>query len=173
MRTGAVLRQSLDRSGQALVAENGRVDAVSELPQLGDRLAELGLGLVEARGELAVLVASEPRAQEPQCQREADEPLLSAVVKVALEPPALGVARLDDAGARRAEILQLRARLGLQALVLEREARRRGDLLDELRIVEKVGPVEQERDGPAVANERRRGRPSRGAGSTARPRASA
>ena len=39
-----------------------------------------------------------------QVQGERDEPLLRAVVKVALEAPALGVRRSDDA---RARVLQL------------------------------------------------------------------
>ena len=53
------------------------------------------------RGEL--------RAREPQRQRERDEPLLGAVVQVALDPPPGRVARLDEprAGGR-----QLLARVG-------------------------------------------------------------
>jgi hypothetical protein len=39
--------------------------------------------------------------REPQRERERDEPLLRAVVEVALQPAALGIAGLDDAGARR------------------------------------------------------------------------
>ena len=38
-------------------------------------------------------------------QREGDEPLLRAVVQVSLEAAAFGVARLDDAGPRRRELL--------------------------------------------------------------------
>ena len=40
---------------------------------------------------------------DPQRQRERDEPLLGAVVQVALQPPALGQAGLDDPGARAAQ----------------------------------------------------------------------
>ena len=113
-------------------------------------------------------------AQESQREREPDEALLGAVVEIALEPAALGVARLDDAGPRRAQILELSPRLGLQALVLEREARRRRDLLDELGVVEEVGSVEDHRDGPALADERRRGATvQHERASTGRPRASA
>ena len=82
--------------------------------------------------------------------------LLSPVMEVALEPAPLGVASLDDPGARQAEILDLCARLGLEALVFESEPRRRRDLLDELRVVEQVGSMEEERDRAALAHEWRR-----------------
>ena len=52
-----------------------------------------------------------------QLQGEGDEPLLGAVVEVALEPPALGVARFDV----RARLRSLAARRLPQSLVLERE----------------------------------------------------
>ena len=58
-----------------------------------------------ARGRASSRVAAR---RQPQHQRERHEPLLRAVVQVALQPPALGVARRDDAGARGGE---LRARL--------------------------------------------------------------
>ena len=41
-------------------------------------------------------VAPDVGAEHPQLQRERDEPLLRAVVQVALEPAALGVAGRDD-----------------------------------------------------------------------------
>ena len=48
---------------------------------------------------------------DPEPDRERDEPLLRAVVEVALEPPPLGVAGGDDARPRRRELL---ARLGVR-----------------------------------------------------------
>ena len=53
-------------------------------------------------------------ARGAQEQRERDQPRLRAVVQVALEPAALGVARLDDAGARRAQLLEALAQLGVE-----------------------------------------------------------
>ena len=60
-------------------------------------------------------------------------------MEVALEPLPLGVAGLDDARARGAQLLEPRAHLGLEALVLEREPGGRGHLLDELLVVEEPG----------------------------------
>ena len=45
------------------------------------------------------------RLGEPKAERERDEALLGAVVEVPLEPPPLGVAGLDDARARRGQLL--------------------------------------------------------------------
>ena len=67
--------------------------------------------------------------------------MLRAVVQVALEPAALGVARLDGARTRGAKLLELRARLRLQALVVEREAGGGADLLEQPGIVAQVGAV--------------------------------
>ena len=94
-------------------------------------------------------------AQQAERKREHDEPLLGAVVQVALEPLALGVARGDGPGACRSQLLELSARLGLQALAVEREARGGADVLEQLRVVAQFGSVDEERDRPAAARERR------------------
>ena len=60
---------------------------------------------------------------ELQRHPEAEQPLLGAVVEVALEPPPLVVAGLDDPRPRGAKLRELGAQLGLQPLVLEREPR--------------------------------------------------
>ena len=64
-----------------------------------------------------------------EAQREPDreQALLRAVVEVALDPPALGVGRRHDPRPRVAHDQQLRAQLGLQPRVLERQPRRRAD----------------------------------------------
>ena len=67
--------------------------------------------------------SSLPRARL-QVERQRDQPLLRAVVQVALEPAARGVAGLDDARARGAQLLDAGAQLGVEALVLELESRR-------------------------------------------------
>jgi hypothetical protein len=48
------------------------MDTVRELSQFGDRPAQLGLGLVEARRKLPIRIGSELRPQETQREREPD-----------------------------------------------------------------------------------------------------
>ena len=79
-----------------------------ELAQLLEAGAELVRGVVE---QLGVSGSAHPGARHPQHQRERDEPLLRAVVQVALEPPALLVAGLDEPRARGDQVrARLRAR---------------------------------------------------------------
>ena len=72
-------------------------------------------------GRVGILVRACP-GRGRSVQRQRDEPLLGAVVQVALQPPALLRAGLDDPGARGAQLLDAGAQLGLQALVLDRQA---------------------------------------------------
>ena len=60
----------------------------------------------------ALGVGRELGLREPQRERERDEPLLGAVVEVALEAPALGVLRLDEPRARGPDLLQVPLPLG-------------------------------------------------------------
>ena len=103
------------------------------------------------------LSGGDPVGDDPQDDAEADEPLLGAVVEVALELAAGGVAGLDDPGAARPQIGEPRAQVGLQALVLERDPGRRGDRADQLRLVAERRVVQQRGDlRPAALDERRR-----------------
>ena len=113
------------------------MDAARERAQLLERAHDLGVGLVE---ELLDALASSPSAAARELERQPDpeQPLLGAVVEVALEPPPLGVPRLDDARARGAHLGQLGAQLRLQARVLERQARRRRDRLHQLRLLQRA-----------------------------------
>ena len=77
------------------------MDPARELAQLLDRELELEGGLVRGFDRFAIPVAGlEPLAQEPQRQGERNEPLLRAIVQVALEPSSFLVGRLDDPRAR-------------------------------------------------------------------------
>ena len=80
------------------------MDAAGQLAQLRRAPGEIVLRCGE---ELAGgrRVALELGADHAELERDGDEPLLRAVVEVALEPPALGVADLDDPRARRGELL--------------------------------------------------------------------
>ena len=92
----------------------------------------------------------------PQLERDGDEPLLRAVVEVALEPPPLRVAGGDDALARGAQLREPVLGLGLQPRVVERDRGRGGDGLDELRIVVERRVVDEHPELAAVALDRRR-----------------
>ena len=99
-----------------------------------------------------------------------DEPLLCAVVEVALEPPPLRVAGGDEALARGAQLGEPALGLGLQPRVVERDRGRGGDGLHELRIVVERRVVDEHPELAAVALDgrrrhgRRRARAARPAG---------
>ena len=92
-------RQRVERRPEPVVLEHGRMHAAGELAQLLERRARA------PRARRPCLLLRRPgrarrRSSSRSCERERDEPLLRAVVEVALEPPALGVAGLDEPGAR-------------------------------------------------------------------------
>jgi hypothetical protein len=91
----------------------------AELVQRARSFAPSALREQHAR---AVRLGAELRKRELECEPERQQSLLGAVVEVALESPTLLVARGDDACPRCAELDELRAQLGLQALVLEGES---------------------------------------------------
>ena len=103
---------------------------------------------------------------DAQDDRERDEPLLRAVVEVALELAARGVAGLDDPGARGPQVAQAGAQVGLQALVLERDPGGGGDRADELAARRcSAGVVDQRGDAaspPRSTNVATRPEPSAG-----------
>ena len=96
------------------------MEPACELAQLLEPGVELAGGVLEQLGRLLPVLV-ELRLGDTEQQRRRDEPLLGAVVQVALEPPALLVAGPDDAGARRLQVLAgLRARDGERDEVAER-----------------------------------------------------
>ena len=99
-------------------------------------------------GRVRVRLHLHPRQLELQGQRH--QPRLRAVVQVALEPPPLGVARLHQPRPRGAQLLDPRPQLGLQALVLERQRRRRARRAHELRLLVQRGIVGDRGDPPPL-----------------------
>jgi len=80
------------------------VDAARQLAQLVE--PDLKLALCNGQslpGGWRILL--ELRADQGQVNCEGYQPLLCAVVEVALEPPALGIAGLDDTCARCGQLL--------------------------------------------------------------------
>ena len=101
---GRALGERAERRLEAVLGENGRVDPARELAQLVEGRAEFRLRVGdELMGPQGVVV--DHAVRHPQLKRERDEPLLRAVVQVPLEAAPLGVSGLDDAGARRGELL--------------------------------------------------------------------
>lgn len=100
--------------------------------ELAQRLVELAPGFLEdvPRARLR----SELRLQRPQVKRQRDQPLLRAVVQIALEPAPLGLSDFHDAGARTPQLLDPRTQLRLEAAVLERDSCRGDDGGEERRL---------------------------------------
>ena len=105
------------------------MDAARELAQLAQRELELLRDLLDHRDGGGIV---EARLEQVQVQREPDELLLGAVVQVALQAPARGVARLDDAQPRDPQLLDARAEVRLEALVVDGKPGRRGGGVHEL-----------------------------------------
>ena len=127
------------------------MDAAGELAQLLERGVELLAGAVEQRlGGLGVL--AQAAARQAHVEGHRDQPLLGAVVQVALQAPALLQADAEHPLARRAQLLDLRAQLGVEALVLERQRGGRADRVDVAPLlVEQDGVVHERGDAAAVA----------------------
>ena len=103
--TGARVGERLQRRAEAAVAEERRVDAAREVAQLLHRelglLARLG---DQARGRAAGSLC-QARLGEAEREGDGDQPLLGAVVQVALDAPALLVGGGDDALAGAAQVV--------------------------------------------------------------------
>ena len=99
--------ERLDGRGEPAVGQHRRMDAAGQLAQLGGRAGEVvGQPVEERAGRGRVVV--EPAAGDADVERHRHEPLLRAVVEVALELAAGLVGGGDDAGARRAQLLRAR-----------------------------------------------------------------
>ena len=119
------------------------MDAVGERAQLFDRDLELVCRRREQLVDLGVGLPAELSLSASELERQRHQPLLCAVVEVALDPAPLLVGRGGDAGTRLLDGVELRSNLGMEARIHEREARRGGDRLDELRLVTKSRVVDE------------------------------
>ena len=106
-------RDVAQRRTEPAVGEDGGMDAAGEVAQLADRALGLVAGLADELER--VLAAVQPLARDPQVQGDGHEPLLRAVVQVALQPPALAVGGGDDARLRGAQVDHARVQLDLAA----------------------------------------------------------
>ena len=89
--------------GQAVVHEQGRVDAVGQVPQLLHGGLDLDGDLVEGLGGgLGVLGHQVP--DQPDVHGQGHQVLLGPVVEVTFHPTSLGVGRGHDAGPRSPQL---------------------------------------------------------------------
>ena len=153
--SGARAGQRAQRRLEPAVGEHGRVDAAGELAQLGERLVELlhrarRASACAASGSLPALVA-----RQPQLQAQRDEPLLRAVVQVALEPAALGQARpRRSARARRSAPRPARAARRRAARSRAPARPRRRPPATSSRLLVEHGVVDDRGDAAAVVLDR-------------------
>ena len=134
-RHGRTPRERGECGWEAFLGQDRRVDAACERAQLAEGVDDLGVRLGEELVRRRTSVG-EPAAGELEREPDPEQALLRSVMEVALEPPPLGVAGLDDPRPRGAHLCELGAQLCLQARVLEREAGRGADGLEELGLVE-------------------------------------
>jgi len=113
--------------GQPALDQYGRIDPLAQLAQLVERLGDRLAGCPHDR-PCGVGLARKLCLQQSQRNRQRHQPPLGPVVEIALDPSALGVDRVLDTTPARAQLLEPRAQLGPQALVLGRQLASRGRL---------------------------------------------
>ena len=91
-------RERPKRDAQAVVGEDGRVQAAGELPKLGDRLGQIVRRRLELRHR-SIRRRRDMTDRKAKRKSERHESLLSAVVKVSFEPATLVVGGLDEPAA--------------------------------------------------------------------------
>ena len=143
-RDRGVAGQGGERRLEPFLAEDRWVHAARERAQFLDRALELFVDVGQQRVER--LRIARPVAGEPDGEPQAEQRLLGAVVEVALDPAALRVGRGNQPLARVADLVQAGAEVGLQARVLQRELRGCGHRLEQFRILEQCGVVDQRRE---------------------------
>ena len=83
---------------QTVPAQHGGMQATRDGAKLVERDGDLVSCLIETRAR--VLIASDLLLEQAELERERDQPLLGAVVQVALQSLPLPLSRLDHASAR-------------------------------------------------------------------------
>ena len=94
--------------------------------------------------------------EQLQVERQRHQPLLGAVVQVALEALALFLALLDHARTRATNLLQARAQVDVELRILERDSRGSRHRGEQLRLVQQRRVVHQRSDMTALSVDQRR-----------------
>ncbi len=129
----------LDRRDQAVVAEHRRVDAVRQLPQLGEQLPHVRLHLGQERGRR--LVPLHLVARQAELGDERDHLLLGAVVEIALDAAAFGVLRAEDPVPRPGQLAEALGQLRGEADVRDRRGRLPAERGEQLPVLGGVAAV--------------------------------
>jgi hypothetical protein len=132
---------------QPAVGEGGGVDAAGELAQVVQHAAELVGGLVQLRGLRAGPGGHRHTGAAAEAQREGDQPLLGAVVQVAFDAAAGGIAGSDDPGAGGDEF-------GVELGVVQRDGELAGDVAQQAFQIGLVTEIVDYRD-LGIGDERR------------------
>ena len=173
-RRPARARDERGEGGAEPVVEAAGPQAVRDLAQLGDRGAELGDAWSSSPSSVDGAVVEVPLRQ-PQRHAQRDQPLLGAVVQVALEPAPLLVADLDQPGPARLDLAQRAGSSSREPDHLDDRGRPVGDLPQQLR--RRLGApaaITPTAVPPSCDRRRRRSAPVRGArGVDSRPRRAA
>ena len=143
----APLGEHVERCGEARVAQRRGVHRVGHGADRVERRAHAAPRIVEMGGALAGC----RRCSEPDRHREARQPLLRAVMKIALQACALCVGGSDNERPRGPQPLDGSQQLRAQPLVVEREPRRPPELFNEPLVVEQAGPVQRRAPRPRPA----------------------
>src|SRR5215212_11107225 len=130
-------------------ADDSRVDTAGDVAKLGERERDLVPRLTEATGRVGVV--TQAFLEQAEIEREGDQPLLGAVVKVALQALPFALAGLDHAGARTSELDEARSELCVQPPVLESNRGSRAHRCEQLRLVVQGRVMDERRHMDAVS----------------------
>ena len=120
------------------------------MPDASSRRSSIAARALPSARSATLRLAVPALAQQLQVDQQRHEPRLRAVVEVAAEAAALGVAGLDDARPRGPQGLQLGAQLDLEPVVLEREPGGPRGGAQQLRVLLQRGLVDERADPVAV-----------------------
>src|SRR5262245_1229696 len=107
-----------ERGGEAALAQHRRIDALRESAEVVDGRGRVIGDLVELGGELVVV---DPLAEEAELDLDRHQPLLGAVVEIALDLAPLGFPGGDDSLSRSPKLVDLRPELVLETPAFQRE----------------------------------------------------
>jgi len=139
-------RERVERCREALLGEDRRVHAPRELTELVNGRLELVDRGREQAVDLGIGVFAGPALGNAELEGQRNQPLLGAVMQIALDPAPLVVRRRDDTPARLLHLLKLRPHLRLEAGILEREPGGGTGRPNELGLVEQRRVMDEYRD---------------------------